>query len=47
MSGKLIKEQKLRKESEQVALPSLAAGIYVVEVGNEQGEKVVNKLVVE
>lgn len=47
MSGKLIKEQQLRKESEQVALPSLAAGIYVVEVGNEQGEKVVNKLVVE
>jgi hypothetical protein len=47
MSGKLIKKQNLTKESEQVALPALAAGVYIVEVGNGEGEKVVNKLVVE
>jgi hypothetical protein len=47
MNGRLIKAHKLTKESEQIALPTLAAGVYIVEVGNAQGDKVVNKLVIE
>jgi hypothetical protein len=47
LSGKKLTGQSISKPSQQVALPSLAPGIYFAEAINEKGERAVKKIVVE
>ncbi len=47
LSGKLIMNKTLRPNKAVVTLPELAAGVYFAEVKNDDGVKVVQKLVVE
>ena len=47
MNGKLVFERALSKETENVTLPAIAAGTYMVELKSSTGEQAVKKIVIQ
>jgi len=47
INGKTVAVQPLSHTSQQVTLPAMAAGVYLGEVSNNQGQKVTKKMVIE